>query len=283
MNSSLLGFFSDDFRINVLDVGAALIASPPYQSLVDAGRARIYGFEPDIKECERLNQTFGEPHRFFPYFIGDGRPATFHETNWSRTGSLFEPNTPLLSKFQNLAELTTPVARHSVQTTRIDDLHEISNIDFIKIDVQGSELAVFQNAVRILSGTLVIQTEVEFVELYKEQPMFADVDRFLRGHGFQFHSLNGAGSRAFKPLIINNNINQGIRQMLWSDAIYVRDWMQLDRLTAEQLKKYAVLAHDILGSYDLAHLALMALDEKSTSDYAPRYLARMMGEVNSQQ
>ncbi|MBK9625119.1 MAG: hypothetical protein IPO38_11540 [Rhodocyclaceae bacterium] len=73
--------------------------------------------------------------------------------------------------------------------------------------------------------------------------------------------------------------HQGIRQLC--QRIHVRDWMQLDCLTAEQLKKYAVLAHDILGSYDLAHLALMALDEKSTSDYAPSYLARMMGEVSS--
>ncbi len=66
-----------------------------------------------------------------------------------------------------------------------------------------------------------------------------------------------------------------------AQRILARDWMQLDRLTAEQLKKYAVLAHDILGSYDLAHLALLAVDEKSASDYAPSYLARMMGEVSS--
>ena len=177
---SLLDTFPDELQINILDVGAAIDETPSYKSLVDAGRARIVGFEPNPQECERLNREYGKQHRFFPYFVGDGRPATFHETNWAHTGSLYEPNSPLLDKFQNLAEIMSPVARHPVGTTRLDDIAEIGDVDFVKIDVQGSELAVFQNALRALSGTLLIQVEVEFVELYRGQPMFADVDIFLR-------------------------------------------------------------------------------------------------------
>jgi len=44
---SLLEFFPEAFQINILDVGAALIERPPYQSLMDVGRARIIGFEPN--------------------------------------------------------------------------------------------------------------------------------------------------------------------------------------------------------------------------------------------
>lgn len=272
---SLLELFPEQFQINILDVGAALNGQPPYQSLVDAGRARIVGFEPNPQECERLNRTYGEPHHFFPYFVGDGQPAIFHQTNWALTGSLFEPNSPLLEKFQNLAEVVKPVARHSVNTTRIDDIAEIGDVDFIKIDVQGSELTVFRNALRALSGTLLIQTEVEFVELYRGQPMFADVDIFLRGEGFQFHAFNGFGSRAFKPLIADDNINAGFRQALWSDAFYVRDWMRLDELPEIKLRKYAVLAHDVLSSFDLAHLVLTALDGKIGSSFSKAYLDRL--------
>ena len=273
---SMLDFLPKSFLINILDIGAALSERPPYQSLVDAGRGKIMGFEPNAQECERLNREYGEPHRFFPHFIGDGQPATFHETNWTLTGSLFEPNTPLLEKFQNLAELTTPVATHPVSTTRVDDISEIEDVDFIKIDIQGGELAVFQNAPRLLSGTLLIQTEVEFVELYKGQPMFADVDTFLRGNGFQFHCFAGFGSRAFKPLIRDNNINMGLRQALWSDAYYVRDWMNIDDLSEIKLQKYAVLMHDLLKSYDLAHLVLTALDGKTGSSLAAAYLQKLI-------
>lgn len=277
---SLLPYFAEDLRIDILDVGAALLEQPPYQAFVDAGRARILGFEPDGAACERLNREFGAPHRFFPVFAGDGRAASFHETNWGPTGSLYEPNTPMLRMFQNLAELMTPVARHPVQTTRLDDLEEIDDVDFVKIDVQGSELAVLQNASRALSGALLVQTEVEFVEMYKGQPMFADIDTFLRGAGFQFHTFSGAGGRAFKPMVVNGDVNAGTlnagaRQFLWADACYVRDWMRLDGLSDDKLAKYAVLMHDLLQSFDLAHLALMTLDRRTGGSLAERYLRQL--------
>ena len=260
---SILEFFPEKSRISVLDIGAALSERPPYQTLVESGRARIFGFEPNQPECERLNSVYGPPHRFFPYFVGDGQPAVFHETNWALTGSLYEPNSRLLQKFQNLAELTTQVATHPVGTTRIDDIPEIDDVDFIKIDIQGNELCVFQNALGALSNALLIQTEVELVELYKKQPLFADVDIFLRSKGFQFHTFTGFGTRAFKPVVVNGDVNLGLRQMLWSDAIYVRDWMQLERLSIAKLQNYAILAHEVLQSYDLAHLVLLALDQRS--------------------
>ena len=175
---SLFDFFSKAQLpyINILDIGAALGEEPSYQPLVDAGRARIIGFEPNASECERLNELYGKPHLFLPFFAGNGQTAIFHETNWSLTGSLYEPNTPLLEKFQNLAELVTPVAQHKVETKRLDEIAEIGEVDFIKIDVQGSELSIFENAKNILADALVIQTEVEFVELYKGQPTLKIVE-----------------------------------------------------------------------------------------------------------
>jgi FkbM family methyltransferase len=276
---SLFEFFPEEFQISILDVGAALAERPPYQSLVDAGRGKICGFEPNREACEKLNRDYGNSHRFFPFFVGDGQPATFHETNWALTGSLYEPNSRLLEKFQNLAEVVTPIAVHAVETTRLDDIVEIGDIDFIKIDVQGSELAVFKNASRTLSSALLIQTEVEFVELYKGQPMFADVDTFLRTSGFQFHTLNGFSGRAFKPLIANGDVNSAFRQALWSDALYVRDWMHLDDLCEEKLRNYAILAHDVLRSYDLAHLVLSALDRKTGGNRSHLYLRRLSGNT----
>jgi FkbM family methyltransferase len=274
---SLLEFFPIEFQINILDVGAAILGSPPYQSLINAGVGRLFGFEPDPEACVRLNEEYGKPHRFFQCFVGDGREATFHETNWGPTGSLYAPNSPLLEKFQNLAEFVTPVATHAVNTTRIDDVAEINDVDFLKIDVQGSELSVLQNAMRALSSALVVQIEVEFVELYKGQPMFADVDIFLRTQGFQFHTFPGFGSRAFKPLAPQGNPNLGLRQYLWTDAIYVRDWMHLESLSEVKLRNYAILAHDLLNSYDLAHLVLSALDRSTKGNLAAAYLRKLTG------
>ena len=105
--------------------------------------------------------------------------------------------------------------------------------------------------------------------------MFADVDTFLRGSGFQFHTFHCFGGRAFKPLVVNNDVNKAFRQILWSDAIYARDWMRLDALDETKLRKYAILAHDLLQSYDLAHRVLAALDRKTGGDLAPAYASRL--------
>jgi FkbM family methyltransferase len=274
---SLLELFPIGSQINILDVGAAILDTPPYRSLMDAGVGRLFGFEPDSQACARLNEEYGEPHRFFPCFVGDGRRATFHETNWGPTGSLYAPNSRLLEKFQNLAEVSTPVATHAVDTIRVDDIAEIDDVDFLKIDVQGSELSVLQNATCALSSALVVQVEVEFVELYQGQPMFADVDIFLRAQGFQFHTFDGFGGRAFKPLAPQGNLNAGFRQYLWSDAIYVRDWMHLESLSEVKLRNYAILAHDVLRSYDLAHFVLAALDRSAKSNLAVAYVRRLTG------
>lgn len=277
---SFFEFLNDDSMVTVLDVGAAMLESPSYQNLVDAKRARLIGFEPDAEACKKLNETFGEPHRFYPYFVGDGKPAIFHETNWGPTGSLFEPNTPLLDKFQLLAELTTVVGEHPVATRRLDDIPEIDDVDFLKIDVQGSELDVMRNGRRVIESTLLIQTEVAFVEYYKGQPMFSDVDAFLRRNGYQFHDFVGIGSRSFKPLINSRNSSpnpaiRSFRQGIWADAYYVKDWMKLDKLTPQKLKKYAALMHDLVGSYDLAYVALCEHDRQVAGDHAARYLRLM--------
>jgi FkbM family methyltransferase len=270
---SLRELFKDVPMVHVLDVGER----PIYQGLVDSGAARISGFEPTASECDKLNAKYGAPHQFFPTFVGDGKVGTFHETSWSLTGSLLEPNQPLNEKFQQLAELTALKAKHEVQTTRLDDVAGLLDVDFIKIDVQGAELMIFEHAPRVLSEAVLIQTEVEFLPLYKEQPLFGDVDRHLRTAGFQLHTFLGFGQRAFKPLVKNKQPHLGFRQLLWSDAVYARDFMRLAELSEPKLKKLALLLHDLYESLDLCHLVLEELDRKSGLTWAPRYLQRLTG------
>ncbi|MRR39331.1 FkbM family methyltransferase [bacterium] len=144
--------------------------------------------------------------------------------------------------------------------------------DFLKIDVQGAEKMIFDNASRVLENTLVIQTEVEFVHLYKNQPLFADIDRCLRQHGFEFHRFLGTAGRAFKPLFMKDNINRPISQTLWADAVYVKDFMHLDRLSEQKLLKYAVIMHEVFRSVDLCHLVLAKYDLRTGRDLSRRYL-----------
>lgn len=263
--------------ISVLDIGAMLAEeqTEPYAALVSAGKARVVGFEPNQEECDRLNRLFGPPNRFYPHFVGDGGDAVFYETTRTYTGSLFRPNRRLLEAFQNLHGLTTVVAEHRVRTRRLDDIDELGDVDFIKIDVQGSELAVFSGGAKALAGATIIQTEVEFVELYEGQPLFADVDRFLRAAGFQFHTLLTFGGRCFKPMLVDNDPNRGIRQLLWVDAVYVRDFLRLDAVPTDKLLRLAVILHDLYQSYDFCMHVLGVVDKRQGSVLQAHYMARL--------
>jgi protein O-GlcNAc transferase len=262
--------------IGVLDIGASFIGKrPPYEPLLQSGAARLIGFEPDVEACEKLRELYGPPSQFFPYFIGDGQPAVFYETTWVATGSLFKPNRRVIEAFQNLHEMMTLVAEHPVQTVRLDDIEDLGDVDFFKLDVQGAELMVLKGGERVLKDVSVIQVEVEFLELYENQPLFADVDRFLRSQGFAFHTFLGFGSRCFKPTLMSDNPYGGMNQYLWSDAVYVRDWLKLEARSADKLVKYATLVHDIFGSPDLCLRLLEQLDAREGTAHAGHYMEKM--------
>ena len=250
---------------------------PPYNALLTAGIARVTGFEPVEAECRKLNARSGPSHSFLPYAVGDGTTRTFHQCNFSMTSSLYEPNTALLDRFQNLGELTRVVQQFPVATHRLDDIPEIRDVDYLKLDVQGAEWDVIEGAAELLSNALVVHTEVEFVPLYAGQPLFAEVDQALRKSGFCFHRFAGLAGRTFKPLIYKNNVNAMLSQALWADAIYVRDWMNWESLEAEQLLKLALILHDVYSSCDLCLMALNHFDRKSGMALGARYLGQLTG------
>ena len=264
----------DDYKVKIIDIGAAEGEgySPSYQKLLDLGLASIVGFEPNKESCAYLNQKKEDGSIYLPYFIGDGEIGTFYETNWPPTGSLYKPNTELLEKFNNLNEVTILKKEHQVQTHRLDDIPEIKKADFLKMDIQGAELKALKNGVNLLNKALILQVEVEFVEMYKDQPLFSDVDSFLRSKGFQFHCFDGLMGRTLKPIVKNNDRNEEINQVLWADAFYVRDWMNLKTLTREQLITYAILTYFLLGSIDLTHFILSHLDEVYNSNFSEKFL-----------
>jgi hypothetical protein len=165
---------------------------------------------------------------------------------------------PLLRRFQQLAGVTTVVDATPVKTTRLDDVPEIERIDFLKMDVQGAELDVIRGAERLLDSTSVIQLEVEFVPMYKDQPLFGDLDRELRNRGFIFHCFLSQSGRMFQPFAHPGNVSAHLRQTLWAEALYVRDFMRLREREPGSLLRMAAILHEVYSSYDLLLAALIA-------------------------
>ena len=236
------------------------------------GLCEVVGFEPVEAECAKLKQIYPE-HRFLPYCLGDGGAREFFVTRNAMTSSLIEPDNDLMDRFEYLSELVQVARKEPVQTHRLDDVAELPpDIDYIKADTQGSEHEIFSHARRVLSQPAMVQTEVEFVPLYKSQPLFGAVDALLRGQGFEFHRLVNVSGRRFRGA---SALPRGVgeSQQLWADAVYVKSFMHLERLTPDKLLKLAIMLHVIHGSCDFAAAVLAAHDARAGTRLHPDYLA----------
>ena len=264
-------------RLKIVDVGAAETEQPPaYMRLLGAFPYELIGFEPQADACRTLSERARPHHRYLPYAIADGGRHSFYQCSSPHCSSLFEPDEALTGKFHNLGSLTRVVGRSEIETYRLDDIPETAGADFLKLDVQGAELLVLKGAAKRLGDILVVHTEVEFLPLYKEQPLFGDIDACLRQHGFLFHTLIPAG-RTFKPFVANNDDDAWMRQIIWADAVYVRDFTKFAELAPGALLKIAAILHENYQSFDLAALALEAHDRQTGSALQPAYLRRLSG------
>lgn len=269
--------------IKVVDVGAMWLGErvAPYSRLLDQGLAVLVGFEPLEDECRKLNEIFPLPHIHLPYAIGDGGEKVFYICREQMTSSIFPPNRSLLEEFHELGEIVQVVEQKPVKTQRLDDLIETREADFLKLDVQGGELQVLAGAPNLLEKALVVHTEVEFVPLYSGQPLFAEMDMALRQHGYSLFSLGNLESRAYRPFAEEQAAFQKTRQVLWTDAVYVKSLFDPGKIDPESLSRLIVILHFVYGAFDLCYRLMMHLDGKTGGNIAGEYLARAYCSLGS--
>jgi FkbM family methyltransferase len=262
----------------VVDVGANPIdGDPPYKAMLADGLCQVVGFEPQPGALARLNQTKGVHELYLPHAVADGTERTLHVCELEGMTSLLVPDPSHLALF-NLFPIWGKVKeRIPVATRKLDDIAEIAQMDFLKMDVQGAEREVLAHGRAKLRDTVVIQTEVSFVPLYQDQPCFGEMDLALRELGFLPHCVTGTKIWPLAPLVVGNEPNRGIRQLLETDMVYVRDFSETGNMSAEQWKHLALIAHHCYGSYDLALKAIISLMELGAvpADAGKRYLASL--------
>jgi len=264
---SLRSFFPD-VSIRICDIGASphegnLI---PYGKLVEDGVATVIGFEPLPEECRKFNEA-NPKLKCLPYAVGDGKEATLHKFFAPGMASLLQPNRELLSYFVGFDDWLEPRGEARVQTHRLDDLEEVGAVDYLKLDTQGSELTILQNAEKVLRDVLIIHTEVQFLPMYLGQPLFGDIDSFLRSAGFVLHVF---GMKNFRFVALPDALS---RHAAEADAVYVKDFTKWDAMQIESLKKTALVLHDLYSSYALTTLALKCIDDKINTKFRQRYIA----------
>jgi FkbM family methyltransferase len=248
---------------HAVDIGANPVdGAPPYRPLLDAQLCRLTGFEPQEAALVELNKKKGANETYLPYAVGDGGEHTLNLCAYSGWTSLFTPSAAALEAFSFFKANARVVDRARLKTQRLDDIAEIDGIDFLKIDIQGGELAVFVHGREKLKHAVVIQTEVQFVDLYEGQPSFGELDQELRAQGFIPHAFAALKKWPIAPLQFGGNPTQALNQLLEADIVYVRDFVHAERMASDQLKHLALIAHACYGSFDLAGRCVALLAER---------------------
>ena len=264
----------------IVDVGANPIdGAPPYQPMLDEGLCRVIGFEPQPEALAALKQSQSPLEAYLPHVIGDGGKHTLHVCVGSGMTSLLEPDPRMLAVFEALRPLAEVKERLPVVTRRLDDIAEIPELDFLKLDVQGSEWMVLVSGRQKLARAVVIQIEVSFVTLYRNQPSFGVLDVELRKQGFLPHTMAALKRWPIAPTVIDGDPKKPLGQLLEADLVYVRDFTQPEAMDPEQLKHLALIVHHCYGSADLTLRCILLLEARGAlaEGAHKQYLALLQG------
>jgi len=259
----------------VVDIGANPITDiPPYQAMLGKRLCSLVGFEPQAEGLATLNERKSDLETYLPYAVGDGTLATLKVCHAPGMSSLLTPNPQILDCLALYSIFGMVTGEVPMETRSLDNISEIAALDFLKIDVQGSELAVFRGGGSHLANAVAVHTEVCFMQLYKDQPLFGDIDRELRSLGLIPHMFTEIKKAMILPLYFEKDLYATMNQALYTDVVYVRDFTRPDDMSAEQLKHLALISHYCYQSYDLTVKCLRDLQLRNAiaSDSMTRYL-----------
>lgn len=204
-----------------VDECRALVASP--RVILDCGaftgttarqlraafpRAEIYSFEPVAANFAELEKAAGElrVHAVRAAVSDFDGMTTINLTVGGQSASLLgyqaEQN-PLERYHRVIGGEQVPAV--TLDNWCADNRVDPRQVDILKMDIQGAELKALAGARRLLPHVTAVFLEVGFRRFYKDMPLFEDVDRFMRGAGFE--------RRAVYP---------SPAPSVWGDALYFR-------------------------------------------------------------
>lgn len=192
------------------------------------------GFEPDPVEYERLQLLPSGPWKsitFLPYGVSNqtGSQTLYIPTD-AQSASLLKHNSAIGKKFDK-PQFFEIVRTENVRTLSLNDALKQTNfnfIDYLKIDIEGSELAVFKSSPEIMNDMLAVKTENSFIHFRNDQPLASEVDEFLRQIGFELMDITEPAhwrrhGYLIHPYYSSEKPPYSRAQIVQADYLYFRD------------------------------------------------------------
>ncbi len=208
----------------VADVGAASGFEKHWDVFKDQ-MIRV-GFEPNEESFKKLKNT--KNCQYYNIALGkEAKKAPFYVTKFRYASSAFKVNEAFMSRFSNFPYHQTKSVE-TIETVSLDTFCEnnvMPQIDFMKMDTEGTELEILQGAKNMLKGVLGLDIEIAFQQYHADRPVFRDVDTYLHKHNFSIYDLD-CYRHARKSL---PNLKKAIvypsdhGQILWAQGLYMKD------------------------------------------------------------
>jgi FkbM family methyltransferase len=180
--------------ISIVVDGGAYEGSFSHECARAFPNATIHAFEPTPESYSRLERRAQRASAIVCHQLALGSECG--------TATLFVNASPLTNSLRKsspvghryfpafVAEQTTTKVQVVTLAGFAND-HGVDAIDILKLDLQGNELDAIVGSGRLLETAKVIFTEVQFVELYENAPLFSEIESYLRGKGFVLYQLYG--------------------------------------------------------------------------------------------
>lgn len=247
-------------NIKLTDVGAAGGLEPRWERIAEL--IDYIGFEPDNRSSNKLKEYLGDCAnvKVVPSALwSDSIKLDINLCKKEQVSSHYEPNIDLLKRYPEVERFKIENSI-TLEAITLDDLH-VDNIDFIKLDIQGGELNALKGGEKTLNNVFGVEVEVEFIELYRKQPLYGEVTQFLSKAGLEFIDFTNIARW-------ERDRHRGLGQCVFGDALYLRTpekvigQLESKKLNLGDFERYLAIL-SIYGRVDLVKVCRDYIKEKA--------------------
>jgi FkbM family methyltransferase len=176
-------------------------------------------FDADVDSVAQTSQAWRRMSkcetRVFPYCISEGEGTETLYVNFDAYTSSLLPFNPEYKECYTyfspgrhdyvLGEAMRTMEARPVTTQAIDTLLQQPAFretapNFLSLDTQGSEYRILLGARRALHRHILgLLVEVEFAPIYKDQPLFGDIQKLIENSGFRLAGITLHGHGQYSP------------------------------------------------------------------------------------
>ena len=247
---------NSNIKIKYYDIGASGGLQPRANNFIEVLNPIF--IEPDTSAFSQLEEKGYNAINCALW--SEEKEKTFRITKNQQNSSIYAPNYEFVNKYKD-PERFQIKEEIKMNCNTLDNIIEKNNESyFMKLDTQGSEYEILKGGNNVINNAIGFEIEIEFKDIYLNQPLFNEVNQFLISNNFILID--------FLNLLKwerDNYRNYG--EIICVDALYLRrpEYI-LDNLDLSNEQKYANLIRYVIILAMYKRLDLLKYMKKNMSN-----------------